>query len=364
MARGRRQRIGFWRYGDRVEVGAAMASASTVGSIILPGLRLTRGRQSAFRGGCTARYIRAAPHGAATWSELELREAVGYCVQWVARRQAFWRYASEWWPHRTSGRTSRTLMREGPCWTWRRAGWRVQWRVVMADGGAGGELTSEAVRRGLPSAVGVALRFIGSFDNKIPGLYPVEEEALGPRAVPQRRRLFAIGRAAARDALRELGVDDVAIPRAPGGEPVWPDGYVGSISHSHEVALALVGQRCHYVGLGVDVEELARGPSARAARLVCRPSEMEWVDVASGTERLARLFSAKEAVFKALYPIEHVWLGFADAELRWEADREQFEARVLKSVGHGYPEGFRLRVNSTIGTRWVLSTAFVPADSD
>ena len=225
----------------------------------------------------------------------------------------------------------------------------------------GTEITAGDVWRGLPHRVGVAVRLTSSLESAIASLHPLEEQALGPRAVDRRRKVFAVGRAAARDALADFGVLAVAIPRAPGGEPLWPDGYVGSISHSHQVAIALVGRRCDYVGLGVDVEELARGPSPRAARLVCRPAEMDWVDVESGTERLARLFSAKEAVFKALYPIERVWLGFADAELSWNADREQFEARVLKSVGHGYPQDFRLTVNSTVGTDWVLSTAFVPA---
>ena len=104
-----------------------------------------------------------------------------------------------------------------------------------------------------------------------------------------------------------------------------------------------------------------RGPTARAARLVCRPSEMAWADPEAGTQRLTMLFSAKEAVFKALYPIEHVWLGFADAELTWRADHDAFEASMLKSAGAGYPVGFRLSVNCTVGDAWVLSTALVPA---
>jgi enterobactin synthetase component D / holo-[acyl-carrier protein] synthase len=226
---------------------------------------------------------------------------------------------------------------------------------------AAGTLSAEHVRAGLPGPIGVGLRFVSALEEGTPPLRAIEEEALGARAVEQRRKVFALGRAAGRDALAEFGVHDVAIPRAPGGEPLWPDGFVGSITHSREVAIAVVGRRLDYAGLGVDVEELARGPSARAARLVCRPAEMAWVDVESGTERLARLFSAKEAVFKALYPIEQVWLGFADAELRWLDERQVFEARVLKSVGAGYPAGFVLTVNSVVGVTWVLSTAFVPS---
>ncbi len=224
-----------------------------------------------------------------------------------------------------------------------------------------GRLTAAHIRRGLASTVGVGIRYVSEMGAAPPPLHPSEEGILGPQAVPARRTFFALGRAAARDALREFGIESVAIGRGSAGEPIWPSGVVGAISHSPEVAVAVVGRATDYAGLGIDVEELARGPTARAARLVCRPSEMAWVDPESGTRRLTMLFSAKEAVFKALFPIEQVWLGFADAELTWQADRDAFEARVLKSVGEGYAKGFALAVNCTVGSAWVLSTAGVPA---
>jgi 4'-phosphopantetheinyl transferase EntD len=222
-------------------------------------------------------------------------------------------------------------------------------------------LTAAHIRRGLPSTVGVGIRYVSEMGVSAPPLHPWEQGILGPRAVADRRVLFALGRAAARDALRELGIQDVGVRRGSGGEPVWPSGIVGAISHSPEVAVALVGRATEYAGLGIDVEEPARGPTARAARLICRPAELTWADPESDTRRLTMLFSAKEAVFKALFPIEHVWLGFGDAELTWQAERDAFEARVLKSAGEGFPKGFVLEVQCTVGSGWVLSTAGVPA---
>lgn len=222
------------------------------------------------------------------------------------------------------------------------------------------QVSAEVVRRGLPRPVGVGVRHLAEMGNAPPALFAQEEAALGPRAVQQRRVLFALGRAAARDALAELGVAAVPIGRGADGAPAWPAGVVGAISHSHEVAIAVAGWRSDYVGLGVDVEELGRGVRADIARLVCRPEEMEWVDVAGGMQKLIMLFSAKEAVFKALYPIERVWLGFEDAELTWQPERGSFLARVLKRFGEGYPEGFELQVNCTVGATWVLTSAFVP----
>jgi 4'-phosphopantetheinyl transferase EntD len=207
----------------------------------------------------------------------------------------------------------------------------------------------------------VGIRYVSEMGESPPPLHPWEEGILSSQAVPLRRVLFALGRAAARDALRELGIQDVGVRRGSRGEPVWPSGVVGAISHSQDVAVALVGRAVDYAGLGIDVEEPARGPTARAARLVCRPAEMAWADPEAGTERLTMLFSAKEAVFKALFPIEHVWLGFGDAELTWRSERDAFEARVLKSVGAGFPEGLLMDVFCTVGSGWVLSAGGVRA---
>jgi 4'-phosphopantetheinyl transferase EntD len=223
-------------------------------------------------------------------------------------------------------------------------------------------VSAEIVRRGLPPHVGVGVRRVDELGETVaPPIYDVEAEALGPRAVPQRRTLFALGRAAARDALLELGVGPTPIARSSDGAPAWPDGFVGAISHTRHVAVGIAGRRHEYVGLGVDVEELDRGVRPDIARLVCRPAEMEWVDIANGLERLMMLFSAKESIFKALYPIERVWLGFGDAELRWDANRHTFLARVLKSFGRDYLAGFELDVNCILGPGFVLTTTFVPA---
>jgi 4'-phosphopantetheinyl transferase EntD len=83
---------------------------------------------------------------------------------------------------------------------------------------------------------------------------------------------------------------------------------------------------------------------------------MEWVDVNAGTERLAMLFSAKEAVFKAVFPMKQVWLGFSDAELTWRAEHGGFEARLLVSPDARYPVGSVLEVQCTLTATQVVST--------
>jgi 4'-phosphopantetheinyl transferase EntD len=224
-----------------------------------------------------------------------------------------------------------------------------------------GPLTPEHIRRGLPHRIGIGLRSLGTGSQGVPPLYPGEDEALGPRAVSQRRMLYALGRACGRDALAEVGLAPVPIGRGGGGEPLWPDGIVGAISHTSSIVAAVVASRTDYAGLGVDVEALDRGVDVRIARLVARPTEMAWVNPEAGPDRVIMLFSAKEAMFKALYPREQVWFGFADAELTWRPDRQAFEAELLKDLGDSYRVGFRMEVRCTLGSTWVASMAFVPA---
>ena len=88
---------------------------------------------------------------------------------------------------------------------------------------------------------------------------------------------------------------------------------------------------------------------------------MAWVNPEAGLERLIMLFSAKETVFKALYPVEQVWFGFDDVALTWDPHRQLFEAELLKALGSQYQAGFRLEVPCTLGPNWVSSTTFVPA---
>ncbi len=208
----------------------------------------------------------------------------------------------------------------------------------------------------MPYPVGVGLR--RGVHGQAPALCPAEESFLGPNAAQARRFFFALGRAAARDALAELGIAATAILRGPAGEPVWPDGIVGAISHTRDLAVAIVGSQSDYAGLGIDLEQLSPGLSVRAARLVCTPAEREWVGDADGTPRGTMLFSAKEAVFKALFPIERVRLGFGDAELEWQSAGCAFEARLLKSASRGYPAGSVLQVHCTLTDAEVLSITY------
>lgn len=223
-----------------------------------------------------------------------------------------------------------------------------------------GEVTIASLRGCFPGAVGVGLR---RQRGGAPPPVAIEEAALlGPRAAECRRWQFALGRASARDALLDLGIDPAPIGRGDGGEPIWPAGVVGSITHTAGVAAAVVGRRTHFDGLGLDIERVHASLSAPAAARVCTQRELEWVRREGGAEvRALMVFSAKEALFKALYPIERVWLEFHDAELDWNDEVLGFVATLRRAAGAGYPTGTSLFVHCWRSHAEVITCTFAPA---
>ncbi|MGZ2359833.1 4'-phosphopantetheinyl transferase superfamily protein [Streptomyces sp. 372A] len=143
-------------------------------------------------------------------------------------------------------------------------------------------------------------------------LYP-EEAELVRNAVERRRREFATVRWCARRALARLGAAQGPIVYQELRAPVWPVGIVGSMTHCDGYRAAVVAPRSSVTAIGVDAEPnlaLPEGvanavllPKERAdvARLALRRPEIAW-------DRL--IFSAKESVFKAWFPLTGRWLDF------------------------------------------------------
>ena len=155
---------------------------------------------------------------------------------------------------------------------------------------------------------------------------PPEEAAAVEGAAEKRRREFAAGRSCARLALGELGLSDAIIPRNPDRTPAWPDGMVGSISHTSGHCAAAVARDRRIVAVGIDVE--GRTPLKDGiVRRICSEDERAHLAALGDhpVEVWAKLvFSAKESFFKAYFPREHVGLGFREAEVEIDPAGEGF----------------------------------------
>jgi 4'-phosphopantetheinyl transferase EntD len=143
------------------------------------------------------------------------------------------------------------------------------------------------------------------------GLFPEEAQNIA-QAVDSRRRQFTAGRLLARRAWQELGVPPSALLNDEQRVPTWPAGIVGSITHTHGWCGAVVARASEFGALGADVEA-ASALDLDLWQRVCRPEEREFLGRQS--QGLAGLlakavFSAKESIYKALYPTVRVFLDF------------------------------------------------------
>ncbi|NES14213.1 MULTISPECIES: 4'-phosphopantetheinyl transferase [Micromonospora] len=177
----------------------------------------------------------------------------------------------------------------------------------------------------LPPAVAVAVA--GSAD-WAGTLLPAERACLGERAVPGRRRDFTAGRVCARRALAGLGVPPAPVPSAPDRSPVWPPGVVGTITHTRDYCAAAVARAADLRSVGMDAERRRElNPGVR--RKVCLPEEeAELARLPVGVPWPTLLFSVKETVYKAWWPVVGTWLDFHDARVTLDPDAGTFTARI------------------------------------
>jgi 4'-phosphopantetheinyl transferase EntD len=162
-------------------------------------------------------------------------------------------------------------------------------------------------------------------------LFPDEEAALH-RAVEKRRREFRTGRACAREALEGLGLPAVPIPSGRRGEPCWPHGIVGSITHCDGYRACALGRTTDVATIGIDAEPNEPLPNG-VLGLVARPEELLSIRslfrVAPEVRWDRLLFSAKESLYKAWFPLMGRWLDFEDAAVDIDSGRRTFVARLL-----------------------------------
>ena len=149
------------------------------------------------------------------------------------------------------------------------------------------------------------------------------------------------------------------------GVPIWPEAVVGSITHGAGEALAIVGSRCQWSGLGLDVEKrLGTERAAKLAGEILTPAELQRAAGLSA-EQLARLvtltFSLKESLFKALYPLVLTRFYFHDAELFTWSEGGQAELRLLIDLSLEWRAGARLSSQYTEFGDYLLSLVAVPA---
>jgi 4'-phosphopantetheinyl transferase EntD len=162
-------------------------------------------------------------------------------------------------------------------------------------------------------------------------LYP-EEQAVLQKAVASRRIEFGTARWCARQALAKLGLPPAPILPGLRGAPGWPSGVVGSMTHCAGYRAAALAYSREVATIGIDAEPHTALPDGVGDVIASHAEQRALAELAGAAPEVfwdKLLFSAKEATYKAWFPLTQRWLGFNDAVIRINAADGTFTAQLL-----------------------------------
>ncbi|CZF85506.1 4'-phosphopantetheinyl transferase family protein [Grimontia marina] len=138
------------------------------------------------------------------------------------------------------------------------------------------------------------------------------------RSVSKRQAEYIAGRIVARHALSFLGIVSCEVGRNQDRSPQFPKGVSGSISHTRNQALCAITLNRAVNFLGVDIEEVLSEKTANdLASQVMRVKELRLQQDCqlSFSQFITLIFSAKESVYKAIYPYIKEVIGFETSQV-------------------------------------------------
>ncbi|HDC4534791.1 TPA: enterobactin synthase subunit EntD [Enterobacter asburiae] len=174
----------------------------------------------------------------------------------------------------------------------------------------------------------------------------------------KRKAEHLAGRIAAAHALG--AIHKRAIPGiGPSGEPLWSEGVSGSITHSGTQAMAVVIRHQDAL-VGIDCEAILPDHEAREIQDGIVDAQEAMCLTHSGYPfalALTLAFSAKESLFKALFPQVKIFMGFEWARVT-EVTEKTITLALSRPAGQ-YPEGkrFTLVWQHDNGNVWTLLNA-------
>lgn len=167
----------------------------------------------------------------------------------------------------------------------------------------------------------------------------------------KRKREFCSGRMAGRNALARINIKGDLIPRLKNGIPLWPEGSCGSLSHSDTHACAVVANSNDYLGVGVDLESISS--TKQLSRLRTQFLRTEEKELTAYQALVA--FSAKEALFKMLFPMTQEYFGFHSAQVICFS-KNAVTLLLTQDVG-AFSRGSEFRVLHGIESEHVMTVA-------
>lgn len=161
-----------------------------------------------------------------------------------------------------------------------------------------------------------------TFPADLSPLHP-DEAVMMHKAVDKRRREFTAARVFARRAYESLGGSEtISVVHDDDRAPIWPEGFIGSITHTHTWCAVAMARSNEVRAVGIDVER-DLPLEEKLWDSVCTPRDLEWLRSLPEERRPhagKELFSAKECAYKAQYLITRKFLGFQAMSVVVEGD--------------------------------------------
>lgn len=186
------------------------------------------------------------------------------------------------------------------------------------------------------------------------------EEALVSRAVEKRKREFRAGRNCAHALFSEAGIHCDALLKGKQREPAWPEGWVGSISHTNGLCAVAIAPKTLFLSIGLDVEQ-ATPLGTDIQDLICSAGEQDQItrllltagQIFASIPLSKVIFSAKESIHKTYFPLNYHTLDFLDARVDLDKDDLSFSATIIK------PEPSQIHPLHTLNGRFCMKDGYV-----
>ena len=162
-----------------------------------------------------------------------------------------------------------------------------------------------------------------------------EEQDYCARFGKKRRMEYIVGRSCVRGLFNKLGLRTSPLLTGSHGEPLWPEGITGSISHCDEYCFVAVSEQKHLLSLGIDIEPYDF-LSQDVEELICTQFERKWIRSIGKSDQTIPwskiIFSAKESAYKCIFPLEKKFIDFHDAEIEITQRKSTFKIDVVNKT--------------------------------
>lgn len=198
-----------------------------------------------------------------------------------------------------------------------------------------------------------ATSFVGADFSTHQILFPAQ---LG-KAVSKRKAEYLAGRVCAKHVLATLSIDNFELHSGTDRAPIWPENIIGSITHTQGVAMAMACQHTDVAGIGIDIEQLMSAEQElELQKQILHPDEYPLFRQLAEqlSHPLTVIFSAKESIFKALYPSVKQFFGFEAAQLI-AFNKQQLQFKITQTLSEQVPQDTCLTVFYQCNNEQVLT---------